>query len=267
MIVNIMKTDDIRITPKWEKSKEQIWAEKFEFLEETQNTKIIPLYRRKIWLYVAAAVILIMLALPTTAFLYTKDVYAAYGEHKSVTLPDGSRVELNADSHLKYKPLWWMVSRSAELQGEAYFEVQKGSRFTIHSADKTVAVLGTSFNIYARDENYNVDCLTGKVEVSDNSQSVILTAGTYTSFINGKFTTAAQTNNNQSVGWTKGEFSFTAIPLTEVLKEIERQYNIKIEKPKNSDYFYTGTFSKKDSPKEVLEIIEKPFGIKLNIIE
>lgn len=266
MIVKIMKTDDIRITPKWEKSKDQIWAEKFEFLEETQNTKIIPLYRRKIWLY-AAAVVLLLFALPTTAFLYTKDVYAACGEHKSITLPDGSKVELNADSHLKYKPLWWSISRNAVLTGEAYFEVQKGSRFTIHSTDKTVAVLGTSFNIYSRDENYNVDCLTGKVEVSDNSQSVTLTAGMHTSFINGKFTTAAHIDNNQAVGWTTGEFSFTATPLNDVLKEIERQYNIKIEKPKNTDYFYTGTFSKKDSPKEVLEIIEKPFAIKLNIIE
>lgn len=262
-----METDKIRITPKWDKSKEQIWAEKFEVLEETPKTKIIPFYRSKVFLYAAAVVALIMLALPTTAFLYTKQVNTAYSEHKTVILPDGSKVEINADSQLSYKPLWWKVSRNVELQGEAYFEVEKGSRFEVHSNENIVAVLGTSFNIYFRDNNYEVNCFTGKVAVSDRTQSVMLTSDMQTKLIDGEFVTTENNKSIQSIGWIKGEFSFTAMPLYDVLKEIERQYNIKIEKPKKSDYLYTGTFSKKDNPNEVLEIVGKPFDLKLKIIE
>lgn len=263
----VMKIDKIRITPKWDKSKEQIWTEKFETLGENSKTKIIPFYRRKILLYAAAVVALIVLALPTTAFLYTEQLHTAYGEHRSIVLPDGSEVELNADSRLVYKPLWWKLSRTVELEGEAYFEVEKGSRFDVRSNENIVSVLGTSFNIYSREKKYEVSCLTGKVSVRDKTELVILTPNMQAKMANGKFIIIENNNSLQSIGWTKGEFTFTAVPLVEALKEIERQYNVKIEKPKNSDYLYTGTFSKKESPKEVLEIVGKPFDLKLKIIE
>lgn len=262
-----MKTDKIRITPKWDKSKEQIWAEKFEALEETPKANIVSLYRHKVFLYAVAIVALIILALPTTAFLYTKHLHTGYGEHRSIVLPDGSKVELNADSRLAYKPLWWKVSRNVELDGEAYFEVEKGSRFDVRSNENIVSVLGTSFNIYSRENDYEVSCLTGKVSVSDKTELVILTPNMQAKLANGRFIITENNNSLQSIGWTKCEFSFTEVLLDQVLKEVERQYNIRIEKPKNSDYLYTGTFLRKENPKEVLEIIGKPFALKLNIIE
>lgn len=69
-----------------------------------------------------------------------------------MTLPDGSVVRLNSVSRLSYKPLGWYFSRSAELSGEAFFEVEKGSKFTIYSMLGSTSVLGTSFNnVTARD--------------------------------------------------------------------------------------------------------------------
>jgi len=49
------------------------------------------------------------------------------------------------------------------------------------------------------------------------------------------------------------------------VKEIERQYDIRIVTSSNLDYFYTGNFSKSTDPEEILQIIGKPFGITFSI--
>lgn len=262
-----METNKIRITPKWEKSKDQIWVDCFDALNDIAEEKIIPFYRQKIFGYAVAAVLSILLVLPFSAFFYTKQINTACGEHLSVVLPDGSKVEMNAESMLKYKPFWWTFSRDVELLGEAYFEVEKGSRFAVRSNEYLVSVLGTSFNVFAREHDYRVNCLTGKVSVSDEQQSVILTPGTQVNYKNGVLLKSENSYSQHSIGWTTGQFSFVSTPLNDVIDEVERQYNIEVEKPESAEYLYTGTFTKKDDPQKVLEIIGKPFGIKLKMIE
>jgi ferric-dicitrate binding protein FerR (iron transport regulator) len=69
----------------------------------------------------------------------------------------------------------------------------------------------------------------------------------------------------QSVGWTQNKFSFIGVPLADVVKEVERQYDIHVSTTSELDYLYTGNFSKEKQPEEVLEIIGKPFGITFKI--
>ena len=87
---------------------------------------------------------------------YTVTEIAKRGSHLAVTLPDGSKVNLNADSRLTYKPYQWIISRNVELEGEAFFEVKQGKRFSVKSNQNKVNVLGTSFNIFSRPGNYRV---------------------------------------------------------------------------------------------------------------
>lgn len=258
-----MEVNRIKVTPKWSKSKEQIWAEKFEHVVD--DRPVLGIYRRKWFAYVAAAVVAIVIALPATAYLYTNEVVVPCGEHLAVILPEGSRVELNADSRLKYKPLWWHISRSVELTGEGYFEVVKGSRFVVNSPNGTVAVLGTSFNVLSRDKHFDVVCLTGKVKVTSKTEMAILTPDMRTQVKEGKLVASLLENPAHSIAWTQGKFYFEDAPLGEVIKEIERQYNIKIAAPSRTDYFYTGNFSRDKSPEEVLRIVGKPFGITLTV--
>jgi len=183
------------------------------------------------------------------------------GAYLSLSLPDGSTVMLNVDSELKYKPLLWFASKTVELNGEAYFEVKSGGRFTVKSGKNKVMVLGTSFNVFARNEKYSVTCMTGKVMVTADNRQTTLTPNMQVTLRNGNFNVAEIADTEQHIGWRQNRFVFNGAPLTEVIKEIERQYDIQISNVLDFDYSYTGNFSKTENPEDVLEIVGKPFGI------
>lgn len=260
-----MKKEEIKITPQWSKSKDEIWNDMFEELEDTPKVIQMQPRRKPVWMYVAAAVAAIVILLPSIAFLYTKSETAGRGSHLAVVLPDGSKVELNAESKITYKPLWWKISRNVELQGEAYFEVEKGSKFDVRSGDYTVSVLGTSFNIFARADKYSVTCLTGKVSVADKATSVVLTPNMQAMIDNHQLKTAAIENTQEAISWKDGKFIFVSVPLVEVIQEIERQYDINVLPQSNLDYLYSGNFTKEQKPDDVLKIVGKPFGIDLKM--
>lgn len=259
-----MKIENIKIKPKWNKSKEDIWAEKFAGLQDDE-TKKIPLYKRSAFLYTGVAAILLLILIPSVAFLYTKEVIVPKGEHYTLTFPDDSQAIINAESKLTYKPLWWKISRKIKLEGEAYFQVKKGNKFEANTHSGTVTVLGTSFNIFTRSARYDVACLSGKVKVESENQSVILTQGMQTVFKEGILQSVINEEIEQKIGWTNNMLIFREEPLINVIQEIERQYDIEVIIPENMNYIYSGNFTKPDNPEEVLQIIQKPFGIELKI--
>lgn len=258
-----MDSNNIKITPKWNKSKEQIWAERFDALEDIPRLRHSENNR---WvLYAAAAVVAVILSLPVFAYFHTTDVIVARGEYLSVELPDGSKVKLNAESRLSLKPYWWPISREVEMVGEAFFEVTKGSRFAIKTSNGLVTVLGTSFNVFSREDQFKVFCMTGRVEVASGDESAILTPNKQVVLKEDQLVESESSNPTMSIGWTKGMFYFENTPLSDVVREIERQYNITVDCPKDLDYYYTGNFSREKKPQEVLQIIGKPFGLTLKI--
>jgi len=258
-----MKTENIKIIPKWRKSKNEIWNEVFSDLEDAESTP--KMIRLPFWKYAAAAVVAMMIAGASFAYLYTVTETAVRGAHVAVTLPDGSNVNLNAESKLTYKPFLWFASRNVALNGEACFDVKPGSRFIVKSGQNQVKVLGTGFNVFARAEKYSVTCITGKVEVTANNKQTILTPNMQITLRNGKLEITETADAAQSIGWTQNKFVFIGVPLTEVVKEIERQYDIRVVTASNMDYFYTGNFLKTKEPEAALEIIGKPFGISFTI--
>lgn len=255
-----MKTEDIKITPKWRNSKDEIWNETFANLDDTHKVK-----RLSFWKYVAAASIALIIVGISFAYIYTSTKTAVSGSHLAALFPDGSSVKLNAESEIKYKPLWWFVSREVTLKGEACFEVKSGSRFAVKSGKNQVKVLGTSFNVFARDEKYSVTCITGKVEVNANHENIILTPNMQVTLRNGKLQVIENIDVAQSISWTQNKFIFNSVPLTDVVKEIERQYGICIITSSNLDYYYSGNFSTSNAPEEILQIIGNPFGITFSI--
>lgn len=206
-----------------------------------------------------------MLAFGATAYRYTTDIVAPRGEYLTATLPDGSNVKLNADSQLSYKPYWWRISREVAMSGEAYFEVVKGSRFTVTTYKGLVVVLGTSFDVFARENNFSVVCLTGQVKVVSSNESITLIPDMQAVLKGKKLIVSTLENPTQNIGWMQGKFYFEATPLRNVIQEIERQYNISVDSPDKLDYLYTGNFSRNREPQEVLRIIGMPFGIELTV--
>lgn len=247
----------------WGKSKQEIWAELEKKMEETAPVKIRMLGTP--WMRIAiAATFALLIGLTVIVQGYRKTISIPAGQHGSVMLPDQSRVQLNAQTTLSYKPLLWWISRNVRLNGEAFFEVTPGKKFAVISNPGKTIVLGTSFNIFARESDYRVVCITGKVKVieSHKNQEVIIKPGQQATLsVQGTLDVNAALNTVETISWIENKLSFTAVPLQQVIEEISRQYGVIIHVPEGLDYIYTGTFRKNSDVQRTLDMICKPFGL------
>lgn len=253
-----------QLKPSYSKSKEDVWASLEKTITEdqtVQKTKTI----RFVWLkYAAAASILIVIGLGLFARLYTTTVDVPAGQTSQHTLPDGSIVFLNAESSINYHPYWWSFNREVELDGEAFFEVEKGEIFSVLSSMGSVEVLGTSFNIYNRDQTYTVYCKTGKVRVQNqHANEVILKPGQVTNAESLARQTTEDLNSEQIMSWRLNKFLYNTTPLTKVFEDFERHYGIKIDIQMNhiNELHYTGLFKRDIGAEKALEIVSFSFDL------
>lgn len=240
--------------PSFSKSKEAVWNELMDNLdEEPARTKVIALNWFK---YAAAAAI--MLLLSTTAFLrfYTESIVTPAGLHSSVLLPDGSEVELNAGSEISFHPYWWMFEREVNFEGEAFFEVEKGSKFRVVSARGSTEVLGTSFNINSRKGAYQVYCKTGKVNVVVFNSSLMIEPNEMAVAEKSGLNKQAVLNEAEIVGWVENRFVFNSADVNTVFEELELQFDVKIEVDRSiASQKYTGSFRRTNGVEQNLEVI------------
>ncbi len=167
-------------------------------------------------------------------------------QNTEVTLPDNSEIVLNADSKIEYNKNTWSQARELTLTGEAFFKVAKGSAFTVHTPLGDVAVLGTQFNVYARDSKFMVSCFEGVVSVSLNDKVVTLKEGMALQLDAGSFSSQEGILLTQPV-WLGNESSFKQAPLSEVLKSLEAQYGIQIDASNvDIETKFTGSFTHSD---------------------
>lgn len=211
-----------------------------------QTPKVITLNPFKKFLKVAA-VIAIMLA-GSYFYLNTLDesISTQFAERTEVTLPDNSEIFLNADSQISYSKKNWDKERNVSLNGEAFFKVAKGKKFTVATDHGTVAVLGTQFNVENRKSFFEVTCYEGLVSVAFNNQETKLPAGSSFLVINGKLVDTSQPKEAQP-SWMNNESSFEGIPLEYVFAELERQFNVHVKTENiNTALLFTGTFNNTD---------------------
>ena len=217
-------------------------------ISQTIPTPTGPRLVFRTWLpYAAAASIALLLF-----FLFnhpSKNIVVENGDQMALVLPDGSRVLANAGSSLEYRPGKWGRERLIHLTGEAFFEVKKGKPFIVETKQGTVEVLGTRFNVQARANAFKVDCLSGKVRVTNRSKiNRILTAGLSTSQSENGLLSAAEPLDTSLIGaWREGRFFFADVTLQEVLEEIERQFDIKVQTSPEILARRTTTFFEKDN--------------------
>lgn len=247
----------------WGKSKEQAWSELEKRMEPVPTGKTRVMFGT--WMKIAmAALVALLIGFSVFMQLYTKTITAPVGQHASLYLPDLSTVELNAQSTISYKPLLWKFSRKVRFEGEAFFSVQKGKKFQVISERGITNVLGTSFNIFSRNYDYQVTCISGNVKVTEtrNSQAVVLNPG-QTAIINpdGSLEVHSDISEEQVLSWLDNKFNFTSVPLIKVFEEIERQYGVGISIPEHLDSIYTGTFFKNTSVEQTLDLVCKPFHL------
>ena len=155
----------------FENSKEELRKKFSKQIEEKPKAKVIRLDWVK---YAVASVVLLLVGVTLFMKFNTQTIISNKGEHLSYILPDGSVIELNAETEISYKPYWWKFNREIKLTGEAFFDVKKGKKFNIISENGITEILGTSFNIYARDLDYQVFCKTGRVKVCSTKSNAEL---------------------------------------------------------------------------------------------
>lgn len=157
------------------------------------------------------------------------------GGQYQLILSDGTKVWLNAESSLRYPVLFGGEARSVELTGEGYFEVAHKNKLPFHvrAGSVDVKVLGTHFNVnaYGNESAINTTLLEGSIAVSVSGKTATLKPGEQARFQidNQEFQTLTHTDLDQIIAWKNGYFSFRNTSLKEVMRQIERWYNVAVQ--------------------------------------
>jgi ferric-dicitrate binding protein FerR (iron transport regulator) len=198
----------------------------------------------------------------------------------TLTLPDGTRVWVNAGTSLTYPTVFAANERKLVLTGEAYFEVTKDAakpfrvQFVSAGREGSVEVLGTHFNVKAYDDEANakVTLLEGSVKVAkqsaignrqsakDAERAVVLKPGEQAvlaeAIADSRFT-IAEADVAQVMAWKNGLFDYKRSDITEVLRDAARWYDIEVvyEGKKPADTF-TGGIDRTATLTELLTILQ-----------
>ena len=159
------------------------------------------------------------------------------GQTLTVTLADSTRLILNSGSVLSYKPLYGWRHRSVFLKGEAYFDVHRAAvPFTVHTHNAVITVLGTRFNIYARDGDPHgrteVTLETGRLRLRDarSRHTVVLEAGQASVVIGADTAPTAphHADVDHILAWRPKKLTFLNEPVATILEQVEEQYAVEI---------------------------------------
>ena len=232
--------------------------------QQKKSTKIIKL--TPAWFYSAAASVILLL----TVFYLNNDSSSSfstsYGEQTVVQLPDNSIVHLSPSSNLKFHKNNWNKNRSLFLAGTAYFEVEKGKKFTVKTNEGNVVVLGTKFTVNTSKNFFEVQCFEGKVKVtSKKNDAIFLTKGK--AFRSYKNENENWNFHKEKPSWLNNESSFNNTPLNKVILALEKQYNLKVNTNKiNTNKRFTGTFTH-NNVNIALKTVFAPMKISFKLAE
>lgn len=190
----------------------------------------------------AIAGILVFVNLPQE-FSCDTHIISEIAETNQVNLPDNSIVTVNTDSKICYSKETWEDHRIVELEGEAFFEVEKGSKFIVQTINGNVEVLGTSFNVYSRNGQLFVECETGKVKVtSQGTEAVLMPNENVKVDVTENLVEKSESKAKRSE-WRSGTFNYTNESISNVLQDVERSFGVDIELPSAlHEQLYTGPF-------------------------
>ena len=218
--------------------------------EETLGKEVRPL-RIIPWKWVAAILLPVCVAFFTYYLLDSSPtaetpfiVKAGKGDKATIELPDGTNVVLNSASQLSYLNNFGEKVRRVQLNGEAYFKVAHDEKhaFIVQIGDLEVKVLGTSFNVYAKD--VTVVLLEGKVGVYAQKISHIMKPGDKIEYNKATHKiTATQVHPTDYIEWTKGNMYFEKESLENIMKTLSRIYDVEIRFDSNKlpNEYFTGT--------------------------
>jgi ferric-dicitrate binding protein FerR (iron transport regulator) len=169
---------------------------------------------------------------------YTETI-APRGQKSQIVLSDGTKVWLNSDTKIKYPGTFSKGQRDVYLEGEAFFEVSKNGRqpFTVHTAQLSVKVLGTKFNIQAYDDENQIETslFEGKINLEINNPEtgtcVAKEVKPGESFVYSKtdhHLTEAEIQMDEIDGWKRNQLIFKDDTFSNLVRKVERWYDVDV---------------------------------------
>tara|TARA_R110002096_G_scaffold69594_1_gene167020 strand:- start:1456 stop:2619 length:1164 start_codon:yes stop_codon:yes gene_type:complete len=195
-----------------------------------------------------------------------------YGKTLSVTLDDGSVIKLNSGSELSYPSSFANLNtRKVTLKGEAFFEIAKDplKPFVVQTDETFTQVYGTVFNIssYEDDDNIEVVLVEGSVGVGDKlrfkeKNLTMLKPSQKITNSNNSFI-VEDVDITPYVSWVEGVISFQNANMSQIIKKLERQFDVQIINENNTleERQFTGAFDK-ENIESILKTIQTHTNFK-----
>jgi transmembrane sensor len=225
------------------KNERELWENiRYTIGEEVEETPVRRLFPAKWWVLAAsfAALIAASFYLFSNNKTNTRTIQTTYGETRSLYLPDGSEVILNANSSINYSNKWTVgEDRHVTLKGEAYFIVNEQSttthrdRFIVHTPELNVEVLGTRFNVNTYRPKTQVVLQKGSVDIvtktnKEEKKYHLIPNQSAVFDKQNDVVNISKVNSEALVSWKDKRFIFDQTPLSDVAIMLENTYGIKV---------------------------------------
>jgi ferric-dicitrate binding protein FerR (iron transport regulator) len=231
-----------------EANQQKVWN-RIEGTLDGKSTVKQKVFRLNTFLRIAAMILLVSSA--GIAFWMLKhnsksEIVTAFGELRTVTLPDNSIVILNGNSKLSYANNWDKKSREVWISGEGYFSVKHinkdprhiktTERFIVHCNDVNIEVLGTSFNVRNRHNRTNVGLVSGKIVLeyldlsSHDNRLLVMKPGDYVEYAHRKVVAQKKLAVPEKLTqWTSHQLLFNNATLSQIGEVMTDDYGYHID--------------------------------------
>jgi len=196
---------------------------------------------------------------------------APRGGQYQLTLPDGSRVWLNAASSIHYPTAFTGDERRVEITGEVYFEVAKNPSkpFRVAFRGGETEVLGTHFNINAYDDEPEIKTtlLEGSIRVdSKGKEGLVIKPGEQAILADNKIKLLTDVDMDKVMAWKQGRFVFSGDDLRYIMRQIGRWYNVEVSyEGIVPDMHFSGIVNRSNKVSAVLTMLESTGNIRFRI--
>ena len=183
-------------------------------------------------------------------------------------LPDGSSVWLNAESSIKYPSSFPAHERRVEVTGETYFEVAKdpSKPFVVAVNRISVTALGTAFNVnaYSNEGALQATLVEGSIKVSAPNKEKVLKVNEQIS-IHDQDWKVKSTETSYVIAWVDNKFKFKNETIEEVMRKIERWYDIKVSYKDEIKFHFNGTIHRDLPVSKLLKLLEETGQVHFTI--
>ncbi len=254
-------------------------AKKSDKTQKLRKKRTIPMYLLR---YAAIFVLAFLIGSISVYYLGYKnsdelawnEIIVPEGESAEVYLSDNTHVWLNSNTKLIYPAKFEGKSRDVKLTGEAYFDVSHNPKnpFYVQTPELTVAVMGTSFNVQAfdQDDEVNVTLIEGKVNLQNSKGIVVseLSPGENALFdLTKKTIHVSKANAGYYTSWKDGYLVFKNEKLEDIVRKFERWYSVSVifDEEEIKQIEFTGTILKSKPIDQIFDILKYTAGIEYTI--